>query len=60
MNKHSRWKRRQALTGYALATPVLLGALIFFALPFGLTFWCSLTFGPGGQTLWGWITTPMC
>ncbi|WP_291246308.1 carbohydrate ABC transporter permease [Fournierella sp.] len=53
MNKHSRWKRRQALTGYALAAPVLLGTLIFFALPFGLTFWYSLTFGPGGQTFVG-------
>ena len=53
MKGYSRWKRRRALTGYALAAPVLLGTLVFFALPFGLTFWYSLTFGPGGQTFVG-------
>lgn len=53
MRRYSRWKMRRTLTGYALATPVLLGTLMFFALPFGLTFWYSLTFGPGGQTFVG-------
>lgn len=53
MHGYSRWKLRRTLTGYALAAPVLVGTLVFFALPFGLTFWYSLTFGPGGQTFVG-------
>ena len=53
MNRHSLWKRRRALTGYALAAPVLLGTLVFFAVPFVLTFWYSLTLG-------GWRIMRMC
>lgn len=46
-------KKREEFTGFCLAMPVLLGAVIFFIIPMGITFWYSFTFGVGGSSFVG-------
>lgn len=47
-------KTKNALTGYSLIAPLLLGCLIFYAIPFGMVAWYSLVKGSGhSQTFIG-------
>lgn len=40
-------KTKNALTGYGLILPLMLGCLVFYALPFGMVVWYSLVKGSG-------------
>ena len=42
-----RIKTQNALTGYGLILPLLIGCLIFYAVPFGMVIWYSLVKGSG-------------
>lgn len=46
-------ERRESVTGWILAAPVLIGVFVFFGLPFGISLWYSVTFGVGGAQFVG-------
>ena len=41
--------KRQALTGWALVTPLLLGCVVFYLIPFSLVIWFSGVSGSGAN-----------
>ncbi len=45
--------KRQRRTALLLASPVLAGLTVFFAVPFAITLWYSVTFGVGGASFVG-------
>lgn len=45
--------KRQRRTAWLLASPVLAGLAVFFAVPFAITLWYSVTFGVGGASFVG-------
>lgn len=45
--------KRQRRTAWLLASPVLAGLTVFFAVPFAITLWYSVTFGVGGASFVG-------
>lgn len=45
--------KRQRHTAWLLASPVLAGLVVFFAVPFAITLWYSVTFGVGGASFVG-------
>ncbi len=45
--------KRQRRTALLLASPVLAGLAVFFAVPFAITLWYSVTFGVGGASFVG-------
>lgn len=51
--KHLSAAARRTVTAWLLAAPVLAGALVFFAVPFALSLWYSVTFGVGGAKFVG-------
>lgn len=51
--KHLSAAARRTVTAWLLAAPVLAGALVFFAAPFALSLWYSVTFGVGGAKFVG-------
>lgn len=42
--------KREALTGYGLILPLILGCCVFYAVPFGIVVWFSLINGSGYNT----------
>lgn len=46
-------ERRSRRTAWLLAAPVLAGLAVFFAVPFAITLWYSVTFGVGGASFVG-------
>ncbi len=42
-------KTKHAITGYALISPLLLGCIIFYALPFGMVLYYSMVSGSGSS-----------
>lgn len=49
----SRRQRAARRTAWLLAFPVLAGLAVFFAVPFAITLWYSVTFGVGGASFVG-------
>lgn len=45
--------KRERRTALLLASPVLIGLTVFFAVPFAITLWYSVTFGVGGASFVG-------
>ena len=42
-----KMKRKNALTGYGLILPLMVGCLVFYAVPFGMVAWYSMVNGSG-------------
>lgn len=53
MKKSSKLSRRESLTGFLFCLPSILGMLMFFVIPFGITIYLSLTESMGSSKFVG-------